>query len=101
MTASPSPTAPRRPPARDAARAVLTAVSFHPSLWPTALAQARRLARRGWWRGKPPLPLPDDDLWRFRMETAYGGRGDATPSAADIRSYLRWCREMRSSSRWR
>lgn len=72
---------------------VLAAVAAHPSLWGAALSQALRLSPRGWWRRWPPRPGPDPGLWRFRMETAYGGSGDATPSGEDLRDYLRWCRE--------
>jgi hypothetical protein len=39
--------------------------------------------------------MPDRPLWHFRMETAYGGTGDAEPDASDVRSFLRWSRDMR------
>ena len=42
----------------------------------------------GWWRRWPPLPVPDEALWRFRMETAYGGSGEAVPEAADVVSFI-------------
>jgi hypothetical protein len=74
-------------------RAVL-AVLPHPSLWLTGLRQARRLARPGWWRRPPFLPLPAPDYLRFRMETAYGGAGDHPPVAEDLVTYLRWCRDF-------
>ena len=35
------------------------------------------MARRGWWRRRPLLPLPGEAYWHFRVETAYGG-GDGT-----------------------
>jgi hypothetical protein len=73
--------------------AVLVAAAAHPSLWPAAISQAWRLAAPGWWRRWPPRPEPDAAWWRFRMETAYGGRGDGVPSAEDIRAFLRWIRE--------
>ena len=63
-----------------------------PGLWPTALAQARRTVRPGWWREPPFLPLPDPAYLRFRMETAYGPDGE--PEAADVVAYLQWCREF-------
>jgi hypothetical protein len=63
-----------------------------PGLWPTALAQAFRLARRGWWRRPPFLPLPDRDYLRFRWETAYGA--DGRPEPDDLVAYLRWCKEF-------
>lgn len=67
-------------------------VLAHPELWPTAIAQAHRLARPGWWRHRPFLPLPDAGYVRFRLQTGYGERGE--PTAADLVSYLRWCREF-------
>ncbi|MHB8330479.1 MAG: hypothetical protein ACYDD6_12805 [Acidimicrobiales bacterium] len=65
------------------------------SLWPIAVVELLRLARPGWWRRWPLVPLPDPDLWRFRIETAYGGAGDAVPTAPDVVSFLRWCRDLR------
>jgi hypothetical protein len=44
----------------------------------------------GWWRRPPFLPVPDATYVRYRIETAYGVRG--TPNAADVISYLEWCR---------
>lgn len=73
-------------------RAVL-AVLRQPRLWPTAIGQARRLARPGWWRRPPFLPLPDPDYVRFRLQTAYGSSG--TPGAGDLVAYLIWCREFK------
>lgn len=74
---------------------VARAVAAHPSLWPVAAVTVLRLARRGWWRRWPPVPLPDPDYWRFRLETAYGGRGDQAPGPDDVVAYLRWCRGAR------
>jgi hypothetical protein len=74
---------------------VALAVLVRPWLWPVAVVQVLRLARPGWWRRWPLLPLPDDGLWRFRMETAYGGSGDASPNGPDVLSFLRWSRDMR------
>jgi hypothetical protein len=70
----------------------LGAVLSHPSLWWTGVRQARRLARPGWWRHPPFLPLPTREYLRFRMETAYGGAGDQPLQADDLVTYLRWCR---------
>jgi hypothetical protein len=70
------------------------AVLLHPSLWATGLRQVRVLARPGWWRSSPFLPLPAADYLRFRMETAYGGAGDQAPDPADLLIYLRWCRDF-------
>ena len=86
------------PAVRPAAAPMVRAIGAHPGLWPAALAEALRLAVPGWWRHWPPLPLPDPALWRFRMETAYGGTGDAPPAPEDVRSFVRWCRDMH---RWR
>ena len=68
------------------------AVLRRPGLWPVAAAQARRLARPGWWRRRPFLPLPDPDYVRFRLQTAYGPGGE--PTADDVIAYLRWCRDF-------
>jgi hypothetical protein len=70
------------------------AVLPHPSLWLTGVRQARRLARPGWWRRPPFLPLPAPDYLRFRLETAYGGAGDQPPEPDDLVTYLRWCRDF-------
>jgi len=80
------------------AGAVVRSVVGRPWLAPVAVAEGLRLARPGWWRRPPFLPLPDPVLWHFRMETAYGGAGDASPSVADLRSFLHWCSGMRD---WR
>jgi hypothetical protein len=77
---------------------LVRALALHPTIWPAGLAEALRLARPGWWRRWPMLPVPDPALWRFRVETAYGGGGDAVPEVEDVRSFLRWCRDMH---RWR
>lgn len=70
---------------------VLVAVLRHPTLWPTAVGQAFRLAPAGWWRTPPFLPLPDREYLAFRLETQYGT--DGAPEAVDVVSYLRWCRD--------
>ena len=78
------------------ARVVMRAVLLHPSLWWTAAAALLRLARRGWWRRPPFLPLPGKDYWLFRLVTAYGGGGDTDAlTPADVVAYLRWCRRAR------
>ncbi len=51
---------------------VAFAVLRTPSLWPTALRQARRTAAPGWWKRRPFLPVPSGDYLRFRMLTQYG-----------------------------
>ncbi len=74
-----------------AAGAVLAAVAARPRLWPTAVAQARRLAAPGWWRRWPPLQLPDPEYVRFRARTAYGDP-DHPLEPADVVAWLEWCR---------
>jgi hypothetical protein len=69
------------------------AVALRPRLWPVAAAQTWRLARPGWWRRWPPVPRPDPDYLRFRLQTAYGD-GGAEPPAADVVAYLDWCRRF-------
>ena len=69
----------------------VVAVVMRPSLWGIALTQLLRLARPGWWRHAPFLPLPDRDYLRFRLETQYGDP-DHSIEPADIVAYLRWCR---------
>jgi len=71
--------------------AVVWAVVRRPTLWPTAIRQARRTAASGWWRRAPFLPLPGGDYLRFRLLTQYGD-ADATPRPADAVAYLEWCR---------
>ena len=55
------------------------ALLARPSLWPTAVHQVLRLARPGWWRARPWLPLPEPTYLRFRLQTAYGDP-DASPN---------------------
>lgn len=90
-------TAPGGPTPRTRAR-VAGAVLRRPALWSTALVSVGHLARPGWWHRSPPLPLPDERLWAFRMETAYG-RADAEPTVEDVLDYLRWCRRGAGSGR--
>ena len=67
------------------------AVVARPWLWGIALVQLFRLARPGWWRRAPFLPVPDREYLRFRLETQYGDPNHAI-EPADIVAYLRWCR---------
>lgn len=77
------------------------AVARRPSLWGTAARQVIVLARPGWWRRRPFLPLPDPEYLRFRLQTAYGGTGDSSPpSAGDLVAYLHWCREYPRAGGW-
>lgn len=73
---------------------VVSAVARDPRLWGVALRQLFRLARPGWWRHWPPLPLPDRGYVRFRLLTAYGD-GSHRIEPADVVAYLRWCRQRR------
>ncbi|HET9443850.1 MAG TPA: hypothetical protein VFO65_11040 [Acidimicrobiales bacterium] len=74
------------------------AVLVRPWLWGTALTQAGRLAAPGWWRRWPPLPVPDADYLRFRMQTQYGDPGHR-PDPSDLVAYLKWCRGFRRVAR--
>lgn len=66
-------------------------VAARPWLWRTAVRQVVVLARPGWWRRSPRLPLPDPAYLRFRLQTAYGD-GERPPSPDDVVTYLHWCR---------
>jgi hypothetical protein len=70
---------------------VARAVAARPALWPTAVGQVARLARPGWWRRWPPLPLPDRAYLEFRVRTAYGGP-DRAVEPGDVLAWLAWCR---------
>ncbi len=76
---------------------VSRAVLRHPSLWWTAVVTVFRVAAPGWWRRWPPLPLPSESYWRFRMVTLQGGRGEAPLTEKEVLDYLRWCRRARGS----
>jgi len=67
------------------------AVAMRPRLWGVAVGQMIRLARPGWWKRAPFLPLPDTEYLRFRLVTAYGDPNRA-PEPADMVAYLHWCR---------
>ena len=94
----PGPGADPGAPLRGMPAVVARAVLSRPWLVPAAVAESLRLAHPGWWRRRPFLPLPAPDLWRFRMETAYGGTGADRPPPEDVRSFVRWCASMRA---WR
>jgi hypothetical protein len=75
---------------------VVQAVLPRPTLWWSAASAVARLARRGWWRRAPFLPLPGESYWRFRLVTAFGGTGQGEAmSIADVVAYLQWCRRAR------
>ena len=73
------------------------AVARRPGLWPTAVRQARALARPGWWRRPPFLPVPDAAYLAFRLRTMYGHA--VRPDPADAVAYLEWCRGQRQALR--
>jgi hypothetical protein len=80
-------------------RAVV-AVVRRPRLWGTAARQVWRLARPGWWRQSPFLPLPDRAYLRFRLETQYGDpEHRAEPD--DVLAYLDWCRRQDGAAGFR
>jgi hypothetical protein len=72
------------------------ALARTPRLWPTALGQAGRLSRPGWWRHPPFLPVPDPEYVRFRLDTQYGS--GAAPDPEDLVVYLRWCQSAARTS---
>jgi tRNA-dihydrouridine synthase len=79
---------------------VARALMLRPWLWWAAAGAVRRLARRGWWRRPPFLPLPGAAYWHFRLVTVFGGTGtDEALSAADVVTYLQWCRRSRPAGR--
>jgi hypothetical protein len=73
---------------------VALAVVRRPDLWITAIRQVFVLAGRSWWTRPPFLPVPSRPYLRFRMVTAYGD-ADRPPDAADVVTYLGWCRQWR------
>ena len=80
--------------------AVVGAVVARPWLWPTAVVQVFRLARRGWWKRPPFLPLPTREYLDFRLVTQYGGTPEqarASVVPADVVDYLVWCRQWNRS----
>jgi hypothetical protein len=72
--------------------AVLMAVVRRPWLWWPAVAALFRLARPGWWRRWPFLPVPAAGYLHLRMVAAYGGDGDRRLQPDDVVAYLEWCR---------
>ncbi len=71
--------------------AVLGAVVRRPSLWTTAIVQAKRFVPDDWRRRRPHLPLPDPDVLRFRLTTQYGST-EARLEQSDVVAWLRWCK---------
>jgi hypothetical protein len=79
-------------------KGVAQAVLRHPGLWGIGLTQLFVLAPQGWWRRWPPVPSPDREYFRWRMQTQYGDP-DHVPVPSDIVAYLHWCKEERRSLR--
>ncbi|MDE0701478.1 MAG: hypothetical protein F4003_07295 [Acidimicrobiaceae bacterium] len=71
--------------------AVLGAVIRRPSLWATALLEARRFVPDDWLRRRPFLPLPDPEMLRFRLSTQYGDP-ESRVVASDVVVWLHWCK---------
>ncbi|HZN15536.1 MAG TPA: hypothetical protein VFB78_14800 [Acidimicrobiales bacterium] len=79
-------------------RDTVVTVLRHPSLWATGVVQLFALSPRGWWRRFPPLPRPDRQYYRWRLQTQYGD-ADHEPVAADVVAYLKWCKSERRALR--
>jgi hypothetical protein len=77
--------------------AVAAAVARRPSLWSTALRQARRTTAPGWWRRRPFLPVPSGSYLEFRLVTQYGDPDHAW-DPDDVVNYLRWCKSWEAGS---
>jgi hypothetical protein len=73
----------------------IRAVMARPSLWGAALGATFALARRGWWRHPPFLPVPDPGFLRWRIATTYGS-GEQQIAPDDLLSYLQWRKRQRS-----
>jgi hypothetical protein len=82
-----------------AASSAARAVALRPRLWRASIGAVRRLARPGWWRRPPFLPVPEGAYWRFRMETAYGKEWAGRPTPRDVVDYLEWCQRARPPRR--
>lgn len=72
-------------------RRAAVCLARRPDLWITGLIQVVRLAVPGWWRRWPPLPRPDPDYLRFRLQTQYGDE-ERDPDPSDLVAYLNWCK---------
>lgn len=76
----------------------MMAVAARPRLWVTAVGAVAALALDGWWRRPPFLPLPDEEMLRWRLTTAYGSPDHAV-APDDLVAYLEWRRRQRSTRR--
>jgi hypothetical protein len=75
---------------------LFAALVRRPAAAPALLRAAMALARPGWWRRWPPLPVPSAELWALRMEVATGDRR-GMPTADELVDVARWATAMR---RW-
>jgi hypothetical protein len=70
-------------------RSTAFAILKRPQLWVAAFGALLAFARPGWWRRAPFLPVPDDELIRWRTATAYGS-DDVDLVSNDVVAYLEW-----------
>lgn len=72
---------------------LVLAVGRRPLLWGEGLRTLLAMARRGWWRRPPFLPVPDGEYTTWRVATA---RGDVTSGieAEELVAYLEWRRRL-------
>ena len=76
--------------------AAIMAVIKEPRLWGEAIRATMALARDGWWRKPPFLPIPNRAYMRWRTATAYGDP-KVPIDADDLVAYLRWRQRLRTS----
>lgn len=57
------------------------------------LTLAWAFRRRGWWRERPFLPVPDATYLAWRLHTAYGAERDLPP-VEDVIRFARWRRRI-------
>ncbi len=79
-------------------KGVALALLRRPTLWAIAVTQLFVVSPAGWWRRWPPLPWPDREYFRWRLQTQYGDP-DHDPVPADVVAYLHWCKEERRALR--
>jgi len=70
-------------------------VVVHPNLWFEGLRSGFRIAKNGWWKTPPFLPLPGEGYWNFRKVTVFGGDGAGRLSDEQVLGYLRWSKHMK------
>ena len=82
-------------------RGIVGEVLRRPSSIPSLVRSSWAMAPRGWWHRPPFLPLPDEDYWKFRLETANGGEGSTMPSPHEVIDVAAWAKSMRRQRRQR